>query len=257
MLLPGPGQGSSYIYHAYTAPFLRRHEKRIEDAIKDAHDVVKSIPGVEFALQHSAEIWAYVMQRVFGKDVRRQRSLEEEVRHAPPSANTYVASLLGRFIAPEAESSGAASAGAGAAGMAGLLSTALSQASNLAAAGGNRSMSGGAVRGEPLIPEHLGSDKERLSYITGQRDRLRSLLSAYEKEEETIHLAAGAGTKGRVDNSMGRSKSEHEFETIGSEDVGDEGRTGNERRTSKGGWAGWVFGNKEGDAKSSGVDTGR
>ncbi|KAL9056116.1 MAG: hypothetical protein Q9162_003179, partial [Coniocarpon cinnabarinum] len=256
LLLPGPGQGAAYLYNTYMAPVLRQHEKKIEDAIKDAHDTVKSIPGVEFALQHAGELWAMIQQRVFGKDVRKQRNLEEEVRHAPPSANTYVASLLGRFIAPEAEGAGATAAGASS--MAGLLNTALSQASNLATAGGSRSVSGPAgsgSRGEPLIPEHLSSDRERLGYITGQRDRLRTLLSAYDKEEETIHLAA-SGSKGKSEHTVSRNRSEHEFETIGQEDVSEDGRSaGDERRQSKG-WSGWMFGGNQ-EAKSSGVDTGR
>ena len=228
--------------------------------IQDVHNQVKSIPGVEFALSHIGEIWAYVQERVFGKQ-RHTRNYEAELRHAPPTANTYMASLLGRFIAPEAEGRNATTAGTGAGAMAGMLSAAISQASNLAASGGSKS--GGTARGEPLIPDHVTGDTERLNYINDQRRRLRSLLSAFDKEEDTIHLASSADTQGGSRSSIGRNRSDYEFETIRQEDVRGEERPSNERRTSKG-WTGWMFGKGEdggsgehGHGKSSGVDVGR
>lgn len=208
---------------------------------------------MDLALQHTHEIWAYILAKLFGKDVKRKRDAAQEAAHAPPTANSYVASLLGRFIAPEVEDRSGSAQAQGA--MAGLLSSALSQASGLAA-GGARSVSGGSgapARGEPLIPGNLNSDSERLNYIGSQRQRLKTLMSAFDREEETIHLAAGSGAR-----DIARNRSEYEFETIGQEDVGDE-RPGAERRTSKG-WTGWMFGKGVEGAeggKSSGVDTGR
>lgn len=117
--------------------------------------------------------------------------------------------------------------------------------------------SAGATAGRGLMPAHLGSDGERLGYIASERERLRGVLSALEKEEEMIHLAAAAsGSGGGARGGIGRSRSEYEFETIGREDVRDEGRPGAERRTSRG-WGAWMLGRGEDAGRSSGVDTGR
>lgn len=217
----------------------------------------------------------YVKTNLLGWPASPTRNLAAEAARAPPSSNNYVASLLGRFSPPFA--AGDAASGTGAAAISGLLGTALAQASSLASApsgsaAASRSVSGGGRGGgfnEALIPPNLSSDAERLEYIASRREQLRTLLGAFEREEETIHLASTAGAAGGAGlgvgggsgrgSSMGRSKSEAEFETIGEEDAGTPPASGGAAQVKEG-WGGWLFGKgKENRAqgRSSGVDVGR
>lgn len=243
LLLPGASQGAGFIYSTYLCPFIREHEREIESLIEQAHAVAR-----DFGLGHLEALWEYVKTNVLGQPPSRRDPAADAAR-APPASNSFVASLLGRFTAPTP-------AGAGPqAGLSALLGSALAQASNLtAAAGAGTGSATRDVHRDALIPAHLSSDGERLAYIKSQREHLRTLLGAFDREEQTINLASVDGSSG-----MGRSRSENEFETIRSEDAGPPPGVGG--RASSGSWGAWIVGKGKEAAReaatSSGVDVRR
>jgi receptor expression-enhancing protein 1/2/3/4 len=194
----------------------------------------------------------------------------------PPTGVGYAQSLLQRFSMPTARP-GVGGAGFGGQDLYGMLSSTLGSAyAGGAARDGHMSASGA------LIPENIQGKDEKLSYISAQRDRLRTLMSAFDREASSIATSSKAGSADRgieadvdrrmreMDQSDGlrKSKSELEFESV-DHDVGTV-RQGQADPSQGGSWMPWGWGARtvsgvamgqghgEGDmGASSGVDVRR
>ncbi|KXL51163.1 hypothetical protein M433DRAFT_60803 [Acidomyces richmondensis BFW] len=225
LVLPGK-QGSVYIYQTYIHPFLEEHERQIDQMIGNAHekaraagmDVVKK--GVE-----------YVRVNVLGQAPSRPSP--------PPSRNvSYSTYLFNRFAMPSAREGLAA---AGTSDLFGLLGRALQQSTypNKTPQEQARELAESGT----LIPPSL-SEAERESFVNTQRERLRTLLQAFDTEAFNLHDAATSGAQirsstprqpssrksypaARARDSMGpppymhQSRSESEFEDLGYETMPD------------------------------------
>lgn len=258
-------------------PWLHNNELAIDDFIASAHERAKAA-GVTY-LKQAIEL---IRQQVFGLPPK------EPTPPPTPSAYTYTQSLMARFNLPSAKPSFPSNSIGGATSTAtdfySLLASAVSAAtsSNAAAGGpGDREPS----HGGSLIPANV-SGIERITFIQAQRERLSILLSALDKEAQTIQNEKRVprnissmsfdGTSSEDDNldrpkssasGMTSRKSEPDFEKIdadsGTEDVGNTRRIA--ERTSSGNWLPWAWGAKsaapahsptspEDVGKSSGVD---
>lgn len=175
----------------------------------------------------------------------------------PRYGGSYAESLLSRFNLPSARDGLAAPAG----DFYGLLSAALGQIgsrTNPEAKIEEMSASG------MLVPQGITGTANKLSFLENQKERLRVLLSALEKESQTLETEAhiekdvesriGEGShRGGV--AMHKSKSEAEFEAIDKDEAS--GQTGAHPTTSGGGggWMPWAWGAKPANTgHSTGTD---
>lgn len=216
-----------------------------------------------------------IRQQVFGLPPK------EPTPPSTPSAYSYTQNLMARFNLPSARSSFPLHSVGGAASSAtdfySLLASAVSAAtsSNTATGGSDaRDLSNSGM----LIPPHV-SGIERITFIQAQRERLSILLSALDKEAQTlqnekrvprnISSMSFDGTSSEDDNldrpkssmsGMTSRKSEPDFEKIdadsGTEEVG-KARKMMERTSSSGNWMPWGWGAKPGDSTDKSEDKGK
>jgi len=223
LVLPG-SQGASFLYREHIDPFLRDHERAIDDFITSAHDRAKSA-GLSYLKQ--AVEWAKV--NVLG--------LAPNAPSPPPSRGaTYAQTLLSRFNMPSARS--------GETDYYGLVTQALSGATS--SFGTRDAQAEGLSASGTLVPPGL-SDDERLNYIATQKSRLAVLLQAFDREQGSLmeEREGGAGYAG-----LAKSRSEVEFDRIERDEVEREGssRPGSEyRRQSRqqGSWMPWNWAAKK------------
>ncbi|TGO26719.1 hypothetical protein BPAE_0054g00270 [Botrytis paeoniae] len=269
-------QGARVLYQTHVHPWLHNNELAIDDFIASAHERAKAA-GMTY-LKQAIEL---IRQQVFGLPPK------EPTPPSTPSTYSYTQSLMARFNLPSARPSFPLNPVGGAASSAtdfySLLASAVSAAtSSNAATGGSdtRDLSNSGM----LIPPHV-SGSERMTFIQAQRERLSILLSALDKEAQTlqnekrvprnISSMSFDGTSSEDDNldrpkssmsGMTSRKSEPDFEKIdadsGTEEVG-KARKMMERTTSSGNWMPWAWGAKPADStdnhsedkgKSSGID---
>ncbi|KAI4144764.1 MAG: hypothetical protein L6R39_004048 [Caloplaca ligustica] len=235
-------QGARLIYQSYIHPFLAHHESDIEVFIAHAHDRAKAA-----GLQYLKRAIDFVKQNVLGM----------QAQHAPPPSKgeSYAQNLLSRFNLPSARQGFTAPAG----DFYGLLTAAIGQVS---ASGGSRDAQVEEMtRSGVLIPRDITDNAEKMTFLATQRERLRMLLTALDKEasdlsneemiEKDVERRLGEGLG---DEYMKRSRSEAEFDTID-----DEEELGSEKqgKAASGGWMPWNWGQgakDEDKARSTGVD---
>lgn len=232
LVLPGQ-QGSVFLYQTYIHPFLAHHEKEIDVAIADSHEKAKQA-GLQY-LKKGIE-WARV--NVLGL---------QPSRPSPPSSRqvSYTSSLLSRFNMPSARE-GLVTAGAS--DLFSLLGNAMQQTTH---PGASRSVQvENLAASGTLIPPNL-TGAEKTEFITTQRDRLRTLLQAFESEEiaavpdrsplRTPEPTPPLSSSPFIRADLQKSKSEAEFEDLAYEDVPPPTtrRTPPMRSTS---WSNWVWG---------------
>lgn len=205
LILPG-SQGAGYLYQEYMEPFLYHHEREIDEFITQSHDRAKSagIAYVEMGIE-------WVKVNVLGFAPRKPDSPR-------PDGQTYAQNLMSRFQMPSARGSNdlyglvnqalsGASALYGAAGTAG---TRDAQASDLSRGAGN------------LVPDSIRNNDDRLNYVTSQRQRLETLLQAFDREQDNIRSQQTGGNRyhevnrstGSLSGSLSRNRSEAEFDRI-------------------------------------------
>ena len=234
-----PGQaGATALYQSHVDPFLAAHEADIEGLISDAHERARSA-----GLQYLKAALEWVKVNVLGQQPRPQ---------APPPPGSYAQQLLSRFSLPPA-----AGPGAPAGDVYGLLASALQSVG--ATAGGSSSSSSRSreARAEDLsasgslIPPGVESAEERMSYVTRQRENLRVLLQAFDREAFNI-----AGQEQQQSAGLAKSRSEVDFERIETDEAPENGAS-KAGKTVQGGWMPWSWGGSPpaGEAgRSSGVD---
>ncbi|KAF1814854.1 hypothetical protein P152DRAFT_455892 [Eremomyces bilateralis CBS 781.70] len=236
LILPGT-QGATYLYAEHLEPFLRQYERDIDEFIANAHDKSRKA-GLDY-LKKTVE---YVRVNVLGMPPRTPTP--------PPSRQTsatYTQQLLSRFALPARDGVFAAPAMGAAGDLYGLLTSAVSAISGSPAS--REAQAEELSRSGMLVPDGLRGD-ERINYVSTQRERLRVLLQAFDRE--AVSMAAGepaAGQWGGGGDYMRKSRSEAEFDRIEIDEAGSEGPSG--------GWMPWNWSpnrQAEEQARASGVD---
>ncbi|KAF1947877.1 hypothetical protein EJ02DRAFT_440047 [Clathrospora elynae] len=237
LILPG-SQGASFLYQEYVEPFLYHHEREIDDFISQSHDRARSagMAYVELGIE-------WVKVNVMGFAPMKPQSPR-------PDGQTYAQNLMSRFQMPSARGSN---------DLYGLVNQALSGASALYGAGGTAGtrdaqaadLSRGAAN---LVPDSIRNNDDRLNYVTNQRQRLETLLQAFDREQDNIRSQQTGGNRyyegnrstGNLSGSLSRNRSEAEFDRI----ERDELSSGSERppypitppplgRRTSSGWMPW------------------
>jgi hypothetical protein len=198
-------QGARLIYEKYIHPKLEENESAIEEFIASAHERLRRA-GIDY-IKRAIEV---VKTSVLGLPPTPEAAASPP---EPQTAQSYTQALLARFTLPSARwtattpgtgpSTGAPSSTA-AADFYNLLASAVSSAMSAAttgsgsASGATPGGGGGAAAASAvpsalsmLIPESIrsASAPARVSFIQAQRERLRIVLSALDREE----AAAAAG----------------------------------------------------------------
>jgi hypothetical protein len=248
LVLPGK-QGATHLYQDYVHPFLAEHENDIDTFISEAHEKAKAA-GLQYFKQ--AVEWAKV--NVMGMQPRPPTP--------PPSRQgSYAQQLFSRFNLPSAREGIAAPAG----DFVGLLASALQYTTS---AGGSREVQAQDLsESGTLIPPELSSNAERMTYISTQRERLRILLSAFDREAYNLASAPEPGVplarEKSYDSGLSKSRSDADFDKIEREEA-------QAAKQAQGAWMPWSWSRSNtaaGDlpkdkddakpeGKSSGVDTG-
>lgn len=241
LVLPGK-QGSVFIYREYIHPFLEEHERQIDRLISDGHAKAKAA-GMD-ALKRGIE---YVRTQILG--------LPPKQESPKPSRNvSYSTYLMDRFAMPSARQ-GLASAGTS--DIFGLLGKAIQQttypdSTSRSAQADDLSQSG------TLIPPSL-SGPERTDFIATQRNRLLTLLQAFDIEADTA-VASSAQPRTAAPRQpssrksylapsdstyMSQSRSESDFDDLGYEPMPDpeQFRAMPVERKETTGWSHWIWGN--------------
>lgn len=239
-------QGAKRIYQSYIHPFLARHEHDIDKFIISAHGHAKSA-GLMY-LKHAIE---FLKENLLG--------IHPKATPASPNKyeGNYAQNLLSRFNLPSARQGLAAPAG----DFYGLLSAALGTGNSTTSAAREAQLSDSSRSGT-LIPLGMTSASEKMSFLSTQRERLQVLLSALDKEASDISTEAHIErdvdkrlTGAQLGDGLRKSKSEAEFEEIGTDEPGSpQGKS-----SPKAGWMPWTWGSKAGEQDkglSSGTDVG-
>ncbi|CAD6579569.1 MAG: hypothetical protein ASARMPRED_009181 [Alectoria sarmentosa] len=240
-------QGAKLIYQTHIHPFLAHHEHDIDNLIISAHDRAKSA-GLTY-LKRAIE---FVKENLLG--IQPKASSQT----TPSQGGNYAQSLLSRFNLPSAREGLAAPAG----DFYGLLSAALGTIS--ATGGTSREVQAEDLsRSGTLIPQGMTSASEKMTFLSTQRERLRVLLSALDKEADGLGTEAAIErdvekrlTGEQLGEGLKKSRSEAEFEEIGKDDLKGEGA-----KPQGSGWLPWAWGakGKSGNVakgKTSGIDAG-
>jgi receptor expression-enhancing protein 1/2/3/4 len=243
LILPG-FQGANFLYQEHIEPFLYHHEREIDDFISQSHDRAKSA-GMAYVEMGIEWVKVNVMGFAPGKP--------ESPR---PDGQSYAQNLMSRFQMPAARGSN---------DLYGLVNQALSGASALYGASGAGSAGGtkdaqaadlsrGAAN---LVPDSIRNNDDRLHYVTSQRQRLETLLQAFDREQENIRTQQTGGNRyhetsrssrssGNPSPALSRNRSDAEFDRI----ERDEASSGSERppypltppplgRRTSSGWMPW------------------
>lgn len=239
------------IYTEHIHPFLTHHEQDIDDFITTAHDRAKAV-----GLQYLKRAIEFVKVNVFGMPPKAQAS------PPPTSHGSYTQNLLSRFNLPSARDGFAVPAG----DFYGLLSSALAQATRTGVS--REAQAEQMTASGTLIPPSMTSPTEKMSYIVAQRERLRVLLTALDKEASTLSHEETIGadverriaTPGPGAGGLTKSKSEADFDTIDRAEASS-ANIKHQQANAGGGWMPWNWGARPGgpakepdQASSSGVD---
>ena len=265
-------QGARLLYQQHVDPFLHNNELAIDDFISSAHDRAKAA-GVEY-LKQAIEL---IKQHLLGLPPK------EPTPPPTPSNLSYTQSLIARFNLPSARPAfpDINVTGATAADFYSLLASAVGAAtsSNPSTIPSNQATRDLSNSGT-LIPPTVQGD-ERLTFIAAQRERLSILLSALDKEANTLQsktikpsvprnvpsMFFDGSTSSEEEaaerpksamSGLSTRKSEVDFEKIdaesGTEEVENGRRQTKSAQTGSGGWLPWSWGAKA-ETSDASVDT--
>lgn len=251
LVLPGQ-QGSVFVYQNYIYPFLYEHEREIDRFITNSHEKAKAA-----GLQYLKQGIEWVKVNLLGMQPRRP---------TPPASRqvSYSQALYNRFVMPSARPEGYSGPGSsqsapGANDLFSMLGNVMAQAAGPGGASRSRDAQAEDLSASGnLVPPHM-SGEERSAYISTQKDRLRTLLQAFDNEASREHAPVssppyptndGPGPnlqdylRPAAEGLLNRSRSETEFEDLGYEHV----PTGSNKPSPRlpdrsGSWSKWVWGN--------------
>lgn len=245
LVLP-QAQGARIIYQTHVAPFFEQHERQIEEMIGRIHERAKT-----YGLQYFYQAVDWVREKVLGLEPRRRTTA------APPPAagpTAYAQALFSRFNLPTAAASALPSSAAD------WYSTLTSAVTAIASTGQSRETqaeklaASGILRSDQVASM---SQSEKARFYATQRERLEVLVSALAREErqlsrdrdDTEDLAYGASYEG-----LRKNGSEHSFDHIEPEDLGDSTAP----LSSNEGWAsGWFGGRDSAQRRTASGSNGR
>lgn len=244
LVLPGQ-QGSVFLYQQHIHPFLEEHERQIDRFISEGHEKAKAA-----GLQYLKDAMEYVRVNVMHQQPRQA---------TPPTSRnvSYSSALLSRFNMPSARD-GLATAGT--TDLFSLLGNALHQTTYATSTSRDAQAEDLAASGT-LIPPHMAG-AERSDYVNTQRERLRTLLQAFDQESFNEDMGAASGASRRhspprypssrksylqPQEGLSKSRSESEFEDLGYETMPDpeQYKAHAPEKPSKNspGWSNWIWGN--------------
>lgn len=238
LVLPGQ-QGATQIYQTYVHPFLAEHENDIDVFISGAHEKARSA-----GLQYFKQAVEWIKVNVMGMP---QRPV------SPPASRqgSYAQQLFARFNLPTAREGLAAPAG----DFVGLLASALQYTTSTGAS--RDSQARDLSESGTLIPPELDSNAERMTYVSTQRERLRVLLQAFDREAYNLASAPDTSsmTREKSHGGLSKSRSEADFDKIEKE----EAAPGDKPISPQGSWMPWGWGGAktptaEDHGRSSGID---
>ena len=235
-------QGAKLLYQDYIHPFLSHHEHEIEKFITSVHE-----RSVAAGFGYLKQLVDFVKERVLGVP-----------HHSPvPSrqpSGTYAQNLLSRFNLPTAREGLAAPAG----DFYGLLSSAVGGLAS--SPGASREAQVDSLsRSGTLIPRNLSSTSDKMSYLSTQRERLKVLLTALDKQASDLSTEAAIERdidKRLAGEQLGQGATEGLRSNTPFEEIIGDG-PGQEQGKTKtaGSWMPWGW--SSGGAKTSGVDIGK
>ena len=258
-------QGARLLYQSYIHPFLARHEHDIDRFIDSAHHRAKSA-----GLAYLNQMIGFVKENFLG--MQRSKPVASAYPHGGDAAvaaglgggtagGSYAQNLLSRFSLPAARQGFAAPAG----DFYTLLSSAVGNISTAPHNAASREAQVDSLsRSGTLIPRGMTSPTEKMTFIATQREKLRVLLSALDREASDLGTEAAierdvdrrvAGAQLGVGSGEGlkKSKSEAEFEEIGTEGPGvEQGKM----KGGAGSWMPWGWSGKGAEAQTTGMNTG-
>ncbi|EZF33171.1 hypothetical protein H109_06537 [Trichophyton interdigitale MR816] len=217
-------QGAKKLYLEHVEPFLRHHEREIEELIGQAHS-----RGSALGLQYLKKVIDLVRTKAMGLPPLWEGQAQGQADTANVAAPSYAQTLFSRFNLPSVGGAGAAPAAGGASGGYGAPDFVSMIGSVLGGAGG-AAKSPDAQAAElsasgRLLPRHVASAprSEQAAYIASQRDQLRVLLSAYDREFGSLSSGAGGpddSVGGFESSGLRKNRSDNSFENIEHEDLG-------------------------------------
>lgn len=246
-------QGARLLYQSHIDPFLAQYEADIDSFITHAHDRAKA-----FGLSSLKRAIEFFKEKVLGMP---PRSPPASSNAYGASTGTYAQNLLSRFNLPSARQGLVSPPTAGAGDFYGLLSAALGHVGARGGGGMSREAQAEEMsQSGALVPPELTSTAEKMTFLSTQRERLKVLLTALDKQADELSQdemierdvenrlrAAGAASP---DEGLRKSKSEAEFEAIERDEWGSEraatergqqqsGPAGSRPPTSAGSWISW------------------
>ena len=239
-------QGARVLYQSHVHPFLAKYEHDIDEAIVSMHNNARKA-GLEY-LKTAIE---FVKQNLLGIQPKQQSFAPQH--QSQGGGGNYAQNLLSRFNLPSARQGLAAPAG----DLYGMLSATMGQlgsGSGISREAQVESMS------RSVIPEGMTSNAEKMTFLSTQRERLRILLTALDKEaseisqeemiERDVDRRLASGMDGASEHS-GKSRSGTPFERIERDEA--------EEKASGGSWMPWNYFAKQapqeaGQRASSAVD---
>ncbi|MCJ1403233.1 hypothetical protein MMC11_006456 [Xylographa trunciseda] len=230
-------QGARLLYQSHIHPFLAQHEASIEQFITTTHDRAKKA-----GLGYIEQLIEYVKSNVLGMQPKATSASHSQ-------QESYAQSLLSRFNLPSAREGLAAPAG----DFYGLLSAAMG---TMARSAGSRDVQIDELsRTGTLIPQNITTTAAKVHFLSTQREKLRTLLSALDREasgleiERDVERRMGGGQT--TAGGLQKSKSEAEFDTIDTAEAS--GQT-SPKSASGGSWMPWSWGAKADTGSSTGVE---
>lgn len=227
LVLPGK-QGSVYLYQSYIHPFLEEHEREIDQFISEGHDKARSA-----GLQYLKQGIEWIKVNMLG--------LPPKQPTPPPSRNaSYSQTLLSRFNMPSARQ-GLATAGA--TDLFTLLGSAMQQATYPGSKSRDAQVEDLAASGTLVPPSMFG--EERINYILTQRNRLQTLLQAFDVEAGESHAGDAMQQSSHLERpseNLAKSRSEAEFEDLGFEELPQEAPK-SKAQGGQAAWSKWIWGN--------------
>ncbi|CAK7227107.1 hypothetical protein SBRCBS47491_006457 [Sporothrix bragantina] len=271
-------QGARVLYQTHLHPWLTQHEAQIDEFIGSAHARMRSA-GMHYLKQAIAYLRKALGLPAAPDNGSQYGAASASHGASGVSAQSYTQSLLARFTLPSARWPGGAMGSAAAAATSdpavpssgadfynllanavGALGTATGAAGGVAAGAAasalsrgiagfssgnantgtndtnNRNMSASGT----LIPPHI-QDADRASFLATQRDRLRTLLSALEREaaqledeDETLSKTSPLSRPLSSASGLSKSRSEADFEKIDAESGAEEDTPLRQRRQAGG-----------------------
>ncbi|KAK2816780.1 hypothetical protein FQN49_007993 [Arthroderma sp. PD_2] len=220
-------QGAKKLYLEHVEPFLSHHEREIEEFIGQAHS-----RGSAMGLQYLKKLIDLIRTKAIGLPPLWEGQAQAEQNVPEPS---YAQSLFSRFNLPSVvgagypggpagPAGGAAAAGFGAPDFVSMIGSVLGGPSAKSPDAQAAELSAGGR----LLPRHVASAprSEQAAYIASQRDHLKVLLSAYDREFGSLSSGRDREMGGddlaydHESSGLRKNRSDNSFENIEHEDLG-------------------------------------